>query len=143
MTNNGYDSSSGWGVRVGYQGEFDGFRLGAVYSSKMQMSSFDKYKGLFAEQGAFDIPASYGLGAAFTGLKDWTFAFDWMYIDYGDVPSIANQGMTGAPLGANNGPGFGGSPSTSTRSASSTNSTRPGRCAAATTSRRTRSTRPT
>jgi long-chain fatty acid transport protein len=107
VTNNGYDSSSGWGVRVGYQGEFDGFRLGAVYSSKMQMSSFDKYKGLFAEQGGFDIPASYGIGVAFTGLKDWTFAFDWLYIDYGDVPSISNPGMTGAPLGANNGPGFG------------------------------------
>ena len=107
VTNNGYDTSTGWGVRIGYQGEFDGFRIGAVYSSKMSMSNFDSYKGLFAEQGGFDIPASYGLGVAYTGLPQWTFAFDWVYIDYGDVPSIANQAMTGAPLGANNGPGFG------------------------------------
>ena len=107
VTNNGYDTSTGWGVRIGYQGEFDGFRLGAVYSSKMSMGNFDKYKGLFAEQGGFDIPASYGLGAAYTGLPNWIFAFDWVYIDYSDVPSIANQAMTGAPLGANNGPGFG------------------------------------
>ena len=107
VTNNGYDTSTGWGVRIGYQGEFDGFRLGAVYSSKVSMGNFDKYKGLFAEQGGFDIPASYGLGAAYTGLPNWIFAFDWVYIDYGDVPSIANQAMTGAPLGADNGPGFG------------------------------------
>jgi len=107
VTNNGYDNSYGWGVRIGYQGEFDGFRLGAVYSSKASMSKFDSYKGLFAEQGGFDIPASWGLGVAYTGLKDWTFAFDWEYIDYGGIPSIANPGFTGQPLGANNGPGFG------------------------------------
>ena len=85
VTNNGYDTSTGWGVRIGYQGEFDGFRLGAVYSSKMSMGNFDNYKGLFAEQGGFDIPASYGLGAAYTGLPNWTFAFDWVYIDYSGV----------------------------------------------------------
>ena len=107
VTNNGYDTSTGWGVRIGYQGEFDGFRLGAVYSSKMSMGNFDKYKGLFAEQGGFDIPASYGLGAAYTGLPNWIFAFDWVYIDYSGVASINNPAMTGAPLGANNGPGFG------------------------------------
>ena len=107
VTNNGYDNSYGLGVRIGYQGEFDGFRLGAVYSSKASMSKFDSYKGLFAEQGGFDIPASWGLGVAYTGLKDWTFAFDWEYIDYGGIPSIANPGFTGQPLGANNGPGFG------------------------------------
>jgi long-chain fatty acid transport protein len=107
VTNNGYDTSTGWGVRIGYQGEFDGFRLGAVYSSKMAMGNFDKYKGLFAEQGGFDIPASYGLGAAYTGLPNWIFAFDWVYIDYSGVASIHNPAMTGAPLGANNGPGFG------------------------------------
>ena len=107
VTNNGYDNSYGWGVRIGYQGQFDSFRFGAVYTSKMQMSNFDSYKGLFAEQGGFDIPASWGLGFAYVGLKDWTFAFDWVYIDYSDVPSINNPGLTGAPLGANNGPGFG------------------------------------
>lgn len=107
VTNNGYDTSTGWGFRIGYQGQFDDFRLGAVYSSKMSMGNFDKYKGLFAEQGGFDIPASWGLGVAYTGLRGWTFAFDWEYIDYSDIPSIANQAMTGAPLGADNGPGFG------------------------------------
>jgi len=107
VTNNGYDNSYGWGVRIGYQGEFDGFRIGAVYSSKAYMSNFDSYKGLFAEQGGFDIPASWGLGFAYTGLKDWTFAFDWVYIAYSDIPSINNQGFTGSQLGTNNGPGFG------------------------------------
>jgi long-chain fatty acid transport protein len=107
VTNNGYDSSTGWGFRIGYQGQFDDFRVGAVYSSKMDMGKFDDYKGLFAEQGGFDIPASYGLGFAYVGLKDWTFAFDWERIDYGDVPSIANPSSNQAQFGANNGPGFG------------------------------------
>lgn len=107
VTNNGYDTSTGWGVRIGYQGEVDGFRFGAVYSSKVSMGKFDKYKGLFAEQGGFDIPASWGLGVAYVGMSGWTFAFDWEYIDYSDVKAIANPTMSGGPLGADNGPGFG------------------------------------
>jgi long-chain fatty acid transport protein len=107
VTNNGYDSSTGWGFRIGYQGEFNDFRVGAVYSSKMSMGDFDDYKGLFAEQGGFDIPASYGLGFAYVGLKDWTFAFDWERIQYNDVTSIANPSSNQAQLGADNGPGFG------------------------------------
>lgn len=107
VTNKGYDTSSGFGFRIGYQGEFDGFRLGAVYSSKVSMGEFDEYKGLFADQGGFDIPASYGLGVAYTGMKDWTFAFDWVYIDYSGVPSVGNPSMNGKPLGVSGGPGFG------------------------------------
>jgi long-chain fatty acid transport protein len=107
VTNKGYDTSAGFGFRLGYQGDFDGFRVGAVYSSKVSMGEFDDYKGLFADAGGFDIPASYGLGFAYTGLKDWTFAFDWVYIDYSGVPSVGNPSMNGKPLGASGGPGFG------------------------------------
>jgi len=57
LTNVGYDSSTGWGVRVGWMGKFsDSVSVGAAYASKMHMSDLDKYRGLFAEQGAFDIP---------------------------------------------------------------------------------------
>ncbi len=53
-------------MRVGWLGKLsDAVTLGAAYSSKMRMSKFDKYKGLFAEEGGFDIPEHYSLGIAF------------------------------------------------------------------------------
>ena len=51
VTNNGYDSSTGVGIRLGWQGKFGAFTAGAAYAPKMNMSRFDKYKGLFAGQG--------------------------------------------------------------------------------------------
>ena len=49
VTNNGYDSSTGFGLRLGYQGRvMPELTLGAAYAPKMNMGRFDKYKGLFA-----------------------------------------------------------------------------------------------
>ena len=43
VTNQGYDHSTGWGVRVGWMGKVsDTVTLGAAYASKMKMSEFDK-----------------------------------------------------------------------------------------------------
>ena len=65
MTNNGYDSSVGWGVRLGYTGKITpDCTLGATWASKTYMGEFDKYRGLFAEQGDFDIPSNFGVGLA-------------------------------------------------------------------------------
>ena len=97
VTNNGSDSSTGWGFRIGYQGKFDAFRVGAVYSSKMSMSAFDSYKGLFAEQGGFDIPSHYGVGVAWEPDNTWLVAFDWERIQYSDVPSVNNPSTNQAP----------------------------------------------
>ncbi len=123
LTNNGYDSSTGFGGKVGAQ--FDvggGVALGASYQTKMKMSEFDKYKGLFAEQGGFDIPATGTIGAAFNFMPGHTLVFDIQRIFYSDVDSIANPFMPnlgicqvsgGGPsgnsncLGGNNGAGFG------------------------------------
>ena len=38
--------------------------LGATYQTKTKMGKFSQYSGLFAEQGSFDIPSNYGVGAA-------------------------------------------------------------------------------
>jgi len=58
LTNNGKDSSTGVGIRLGYMGKLsDKVSVGATYSPKISMSRLDKYAGLFAEQGKFDIPA--------------------------------------------------------------------------------------
>jgi long-chain fatty acid transport protein len=107
LTNKGSDSSTGWGFRIGYQGKFDAFRVGAMYASKMSMGEFDAYKGLFAEQGAFDIPSHYGIGVAWEPDSAWLVAFDWERINYSDSKSVSNPSTNQAPLGADNGPGFG------------------------------------
>jgi long-chain fatty acid transport protein len=108
VTNNGYDSSTGWGARIGYLGRMaPGVMLGAAYTTKMSMGEFDKYKGLFAENGGFDIPASMTVGMSFEPTKDWKVAVDWERIQYSGVNSIANPSTNQAPLGASNGPGFG------------------------------------
>ena len=108
VTNNGYDSSSGIGVRVGYQGQVaPGLTLGAAYAPKMNMGKFDKYKGLFAGGGDFDIPAHYSVGVAWRPTAAWTIAFDAGRINYGDVAAVGNPSSNQAPLGAAGGPGFG------------------------------------
>jgi len=91
LTDNGYDDAWGWGVRVGYYGELSStISIGAAYSSKIDMSKFDKYKGLFADQGGFDIPENYNLGIAFRPSSQWTFAADFQHISYSGVHSVGN-----------------------------------------------------
>jgi long-chain fatty acid transport protein len=123
VTNNGYSDSWGVGVRVGWMGRFsDQFALGAQYSSKINMGSFDKYKGLFAEGGGFDIPSSWSIGAAFTPTKQWLFALDYERIYYSDAASVSNPsqwigycvppqlggaGLRNYCLGGSSGAGFG------------------------------------
>lgn len=108
VTNNGHDSSSGIGLRLGYQGRLsDMITIGASYAPKMNMSAFDKYKGLFAGAGDFDIPSHYSLGIAFTPTPALTVAIDVGRINYSDVAAVSNPSAAPAPLGAPNGPGFG------------------------------------
>lgn len=109
VTNRGYDSASGAGLRVGYMGRLsDMVTVGAAYSSKIDMGKFSKYKGLFAEGGNFDIPSNYSLGVAFAPAPRWTVAFDYQRINYSDSRAVNNPSQPiVAPLGASNGPGFG------------------------------------
>jgi long-chain fatty acid transport protein len=103
-------------LRVGWTGEITpDVTLGATYQTKTKMSKFDMYKGLFAEQGGFDIPSKYGIGIAFKAKPETTVAFDIERINYSDVPSVSNPftdlpvtaGGTGTSFGASDGPGFG------------------------------------
>jgi len=116
VTNRGYDSSTGWGARVGYYAVLDRFAIGAQYTTKMSMGSFDKYKGLFAEAGGFDIPSHYGVGIAFQATPQALVAIDYERINYSDAKSVGNpgslilqcvQGDPSACLGGSNGAGFG------------------------------------
>ena len=94
---------------MGYQGRLsDSLTIGAAYAPKMSMGNFDKYKGLFAENGGFDIPSNYSIGVAFMPTPAVTIAVDYGRINYSDVRSVSNPSQPPvAPLGAANGPGFG------------------------------------
>jgi len=111
VSDNGYDSSYGAGVRLGWIGHVNAhLSVGATWQSRTYMSRFDKYAGLFADQGHFDIPSTYGVGVAFTPWQAWTIGVDWQEIRYAQVAAVGNpiNGLfSGTPLGATNGPGFG------------------------------------
>lgn len=103
VTNNGFDYSYGAGVKFGWLGDFmdDRLLLGATWASKVYMTKFDKYKGLFAEQGDFDIPETYGLGLSFKANDKLTLAADVTRIIYEGVAAVSNRGP-----GIDTGPGF-------------------------------------
>jgi long-chain fatty acid transport protein len=111
LSDRGYDSSTGWGVRVGWTGQLtNDLTLGATWASKTRMSDFDRYRGLFADGGGFDIPANYGIGAAWKLTPALTLAADIKRIEYSDVDSVGNplsNLFTGNAFGSANGPGFG------------------------------------
>jgi long-chain fatty acid transport protein len=118
LTNNGHDSSLGFGMRVGYLGRItEQVSIGFSYQSKIYMDEFDDYAGLFAEQGDFDIPANWTAGIAVKPIPEVTVAFDVQRIYYSSVKSIANtfmpamgmafMGDPDSELGDDNGAGFG------------------------------------
>lgn len=128
ITGMGFDYAYGAGVKLGYLGEFldDKLTLGLVYNSRTYMTKFDKYRGLFAEQGDFDIPESYGIGFAIKPMNNLVIAADVLHVKYSDVAAIGNRGpgsypgrpntaLNGLPshldpskeLGNDNGMGFG------------------------------------
>jgi long-chain fatty acid transport protein len=83
--------------------------VGATWASKIP-GKFDKYKGLFADGGTFDIPENYGIGLALQATPDWTLVADVQTIRYSQVSSVGDSVAslyTGAKLGSANGPGFG------------------------------------
>jgi long-chain fatty acid transport protein len=111
VTNQGNDTSYGWGLRVGWMGKLlPACDFGVTYQTKTSMGEFDKYKGLFAEQGGFDIPANYGAGVACRVAPPITLAFDVVQIEYSGVKSINNPllpNLFQSPLGTSGGAGFG------------------------------------
>lgn len=117
VSNRGYDNSTGWGVRVGYYGRLSPqWAVGAAYASKMSMSEFDEYKGLFAGQGTFDIPSHYSLGVTFEPTPGTLFTAEYQRINYTDADSVGNAsglllqcagGNFANCLGGSAGAGFG------------------------------------
>lgn len=111
LTGNRHSTSSGFGARIGYQGRFSPkFYAGVSYQTKMAMSEFDEYKGLFAQKGDFDCPANWTAGFAYLPTSELTFSFDVQQILYSGIKSINNPmlpNLQTAQLGNDNGAGFG------------------------------------
>ena len=92
LTNNGEDSSWGYGFQVGALWDINPqFTLGISYRTKMWMDDFNKYSDLFADDGDFDIPAVGSIGLAYKPNNQLTLAFDVQQIWYGDIDAVANK----------------------------------------------------
>jgi long-chain fatty acid transport protein len=111
LTGNAFSTSTGFGFKLGYQGQLtEWLRFGAAYQSKLSMSEFDRYAGLFAEQGDFDVPASWTAGVAVMPAKDWNLLLDVKQILYSSIKSVGNPFMPNimeSQLGKDDGAGFG------------------------------------
>ncbi len=113
LTDRKHATSTGFGARVGYLGEFTpGFMIGASYQTKVAMSEFDKYAGLFAEKGDFDIPSNWSAGVSVKASRVLTLAGEVQQILYSEVNSVGNKMnpanfQHGVLLGSENGSGFG------------------------------------
>lgn len=133
VTDRGHDLSFGGGFRIGVlTGLIPYLNIGASYQSKMAMSEFDEYKGLFADNGDFDIPETWNVGIALRLGQNLRVIADYQQINYEDVKSVSNPldpndfvnncamprlffamgfGGSNAPsdacLGSRSGPGFG------------------------------------
>jgi long-chain fatty acid transport protein len=114
LTNRSYDSSTGVGVRLGVLSELsEAISLGASYSPKTNMSKFEKYAGLFASGGDFDLPSNWTIGAAVKVNPSVIVAIDYGAINYEDVNSVSNSSLSTPmsqgtiPLGSDLGSGFG------------------------------------
>ncbi len=104
MTDMGNDYGKGAGYQVGWSGKYldDRLTLGAAYASKVYMSRFKSYEGLFADKGNFDVPAHYSIGLAYKWTKETTVVFDINRINYSNIRSVGNNGpslLTGDPIG--------------------------------------------
>ena len=123
LSNNDHDTSTGIGLRLGIQTEISpGIRFGAAYQPEIDMSEFDDYSGLFAEDGDFNIPSNFTLGLAMDVGQNGVLLVDLQQINYEDVPAVSNSikpltdgscmpGPTGGTgdgcLGGDDGAGFG------------------------------------
>ena len=108
LTNNGHDSATGIGIRLGIQTEISpGIRFGAAYQPEIDMSEFDDYSGLFAEDGDFDIPSNFTVGLAIDVRDHGVLVVDVQQINYEDVEAVSNPIAPLTPGGSCTAPGTG------------------------------------
>ncbi len=108
LTNNGGDNTVGVGLHAGLEWKVNSvFRIGLAGATPTLMEKFSKYQGLFADQGAFNIPGYVDAGVAWDVLPAFTLMVDYKGIFYSGIPAIANASNIQLAYGASGGPGFG------------------------------------
>jgi len=91
LSNNDHDNSFGAGINLGFiLPVADTLTLGGGFRSRIYMTEFDDYKGLFAEQGDMDIPASATIGLAWKTTESLTIALDVQRTWYSSIDAIGN-----------------------------------------------------
>ena len=111
VSNRKHASSKGFGIKAGYLAQLlPNLSIGASYSPRISMSRFERYCGLFTNDGKFDIPANGTIGIAWSPVQRLTLAGDVERVKYSGVASVGNPLLPNLaidPLGTQNGPGFG------------------------------------
>jgi len=108
LSNNGTDTATGFGGKIGVQYDLtENIRIAGMYQTKIGMSKFEKYAGLFADGGDFDIPSNYQIGLSADVSPDLTISVDYRRINYTDVPAVSNSSRIPLPFGAPGAGGFG------------------------------------
>ena len=93
LTDNGRDTSVGYGFSAGIWAGTEKFSFGLAYQSKMEMDEFGVYSDLYAQSGGFDIPAALKAGVSFRATDSTILNFDIEHIGYSDIASIGNPIM--------------------------------------------------
>lgn len=97
ITSNQWDSSYGLGIKIGALWDVnDDLTIGVNYAPRVNMSKFDRYSGLFAEQGDFDIAEEYSIGFAYKVNPKVNVALEVIQVNYNDVKSLGNPGPDAA-----------------------------------------------
>lgn len=108
LTNNGHDDSFGAALKLGIQVDVTPYvTLGLAGQTRGYMQRFEDYEGLLAGGGEFDIPPYLQVGLAWDLGRGWLLAMDVQKVWFSNIDSLANRSDSDAPLGADDGPGFG------------------------------------
>ena len=111
LSDRGTDDSFGYGLQLGWQGQLGpALRAGLSWRSRIRMDDFDRYAGLFAEQGGFDIPQMINAGLAWSGFEGHWLLLDLQHIRYSEIDSVGAPllpNLAAARLGDDAGAGFG------------------------------------
>jgi long-chain fatty acid transport protein len=113
VTNMGTDRSWGVGARLGWLGRItETLSAGATWQPKIHMTRFDRYEGLLAQHGTFDVPQNYGAGIAWQATPALALAADVARYEFGSVRSMGRSSQCfmradRCLLGADDGPGSG------------------------------------
>lgn len=111
VTNQGRDGAFAGGFTLGWRADLASWlSAGAAYRSKNWTQKHREYRGLVAEGGRLELPATYGGGLAVKPATGWTITLEAQRYEYRSSAALRNgigQIGEGHLFGSDDGPGFG------------------------------------